>query len=113
MDKYKFQKDKVVKLNSFFMKNVLFSALFILLYFVLAYILMMILLGQNDMSQEFKISVISMVATFVITTSKSVIDKVLEIVTSIFSILSAEQEGLNKSLGVDLDLTPNDNVKEA
>ena len=50
-----------------------------------------------------KISLVSMIITFILTMSKSIIDKTIQIIQYIFSLLSEEQRGLNKNIGVEID----------
>lgn len=44
-----------------------------------------------------------MIATFILTTSKSIIDKIIVIMKFLISLLGEEQRGLNKNIGVEVD----------
>lgn len=98
-----FTENKIKRLNNFFMKNMVIQT--ILLFFVfLTSIIMLILLTKLDkLEGELKITIITMVATFILTTSKTIIDKLISIIQYIISLLSEEQRGFSKNMGVEID----------
>lgn len=53
-----------------------------------------------------------MVATFVLTTSKTIIDRTIEIVTYTVRILGEEQRGFNKKIGVEMGEVDFGNLSE-
>lgn len=57
----------------------------------------------TNMDESVKITIISMVATFILTTSKALIDRLIEVVVYIMRLLGEEQRGLNKKMGVEID----------
>jgi len=85
------------------MKNILMGSIFILLMFLLTVILLVVIVKVTSIDDALKITIISMVATFIITTSKSIIEKSIVIVSYLIRLLSEEQRGLNNNIGVNIE----------
>lgn len=98
-----FEKDKIKSLNRFFMRSIFFGLLFAFLLFVLTVTLLLFTIMATDMDSSVKITIISMVATFVLTTSKTLMDRTIEIITYTMRILGEEQRGFNKKIGVEMN----------
>jgi hypothetical protein len=98
-----FKKDKVLHLNKFFMRNVIITSIFTILIFILSVIGLIIIVNIHDIDQGLKITLISITATFILTTSKTLIDKSIQIVSYIIVFLSEEQRGIHRDLGIDVD----------
>ncbi|KFZ26208.1 MAG: hypothetical protein KQ78_01559 [Candidatus Izimaplasma bacterium HR2] len=98
-----FEEEKIKLLNKFFMKNVVFGALFMLIMFSVTVILLLLIIKTTSVDETLKISLISMVVTFIITTSKSIIEKSITIVSYLIRLLSEEQRGLSGNLGIEID----------
>ena len=98
-----FENKKILTLNKFFMKNVLMGLLFSLLLFVLSVVLLITILSISNVDMAVKVTIISMAATFILTTSKSLIDRSIEVVTYVVKLLGEEQRGLNKKIGVEVE----------
>ena len=98
-----FEKKKILSLNKFFMRNVLFGIIFSFLLFILTVALLVFCIVITDLNEAIKISIISMVATFILTTSKTLIDRVVEVVTYAIRLLGEEQRGLNKKIGIEMN----------
>jgi len=98
-----FEDKKMKSLNKFFMRNVILGLLFSLLLFVLTVglLVFVIMIGEIDMAV--KVTIISMIATFVLTTSKTLIDRTIELVTYVIRLLGEEQRGLSKKLGIEVE----------
>src|SRR5690554_151933 len=64
-EQYDFQKDKIKNLNKFFMKSVLYGTLLTFIMFILAVIILLITINTQEIDQTLKISIVSMIATFV------------------------------------------------
>jgi len=103
VDSSKFQKEKIKNLNKFFMRNVFISGVLALMTFIMSIVMLIILLNIDGLDEALKISLISMIATFIITTGKTLIDKFIAILQYLTNLLSEEQRGLNKNIGVDID----------
>ena len=108
-----FEKKKIMSLNKFFMKNVMFGLLFSLLLFVLTVGLLIFILTVSDVDIAVKITIVSMIATFVLTTSKTLIEKTIDVVTYIVKLLGEEQRGLNKKMGIEIAEVEFDNSSES
>lgn len=54
------------------------------------------------MDESVKITIISMVATFILTTSKTLIECIIEVVVYVMRLLGEEQRGLNKKIGIEV-----------
>ena len=102
-EQHDFQKDKIKNLNKFFMKSVVFGTLLTFTMFILAVIILLITINTQDIDQTLKISIVSMIATFVLTTAKALIDKLIMVVTYIVRLLTEEQRGFSKNIGIDID----------
>lgn len=98
-----FQKEKIKHLNKFFMKNVLLASLISVLIFALSVATLIMIVNINNIDSGLKITLISITATFILTTSKTLIDKAIQIVTYLVVLLSEEQRGINKNLGIEID----------
>ena len=98
-----FESKKITRLNKFFMRNVFVGLGISILMFVLTVGLLLFTLFASDIDGNVKVTIVSMIATFVLTTSKTMIDRVIELVTYTVRLLGEEQRGLNKKLGVEID----------
>lgn len=97
-----FERNKITNLNSFFMKSVKNGLVFAFVLFVITVGLLLFIIIATDIDQSVKITIISMVATFVLTSSKTLMDRSVEIVTYTFRLLGEEQRGFNKKIGVEI-----------
>lgn len=111
-----FESRKIVSLNKFFMRNVLWGLIFSIVLFIASVLLLVFIIKSTAIDDSVKITIISMVATFVLTTSKSLIDRTVEIVVYIVRLLGEEQRGLNKKIGIEIEdvdyLSLNEEQKE-
>ena len=98
-----FQKKKISALNKFFMKNIIINFFILLFLYLLSFVFLFILINFPLIDDGLKISLISMIATFILTTSKSLIEKFLSFISYLFNLLGNEQHGLNKNIGIDVD----------
>ncbi|PKK97437.1 MAG: hypothetical protein CVV57_09750 [Tenericutes bacterium HGW-Tenericutes-2] len=98
-----FEKDKIKSLNQFFMKSITHGLLFAFLLFIITVVLLLFTIIATDMDSSVKITIISMVATFVLTSSKTLMDRTVEIITYTVRLLGEEQRGFNKKIGIDID----------
>lgn len=99
----RFQKKKILVLNKFFRKSIFINNILMFLTYVTSITFLIILLNNSNLDDGMKISLVSMIITFILTMSKSIIDKTIQIIQYIFSLLSEEQRGLNKNIGVEID----------
>lgn len=105
-DKNRFQKKKIISLNKFFMHQISLNGLFILIIYILSFIFLFLLTQGIIINEQLKISLISMSTmstTFILTNSKTIIEKLIAIIQFIISQLGAEQRGLNKNIGIEMD----------
>lgn len=102
-EKHTFESKKIMSLNKFFMKNVMWGLFSSVLLFVVSVCLLICIIMITNMDESVKITIISMVATFILTTSKALIDRLIEVVVYIMRLLGEEQRGLNKKMGVEID----------
>jgi len=98
-----FEKDKIKSLNQFFMKSITHGLLFAFLLFIITVVLLLFTIIATDMDSSVKITIISMVATFVLTSSKTLMDRTVEIITYTVRLLGEEQRGFNKKIGIEID----------
>lgn len=98
-----FEKDKIKTLNTFFMKSISHGLIFAFLLFVITVGLLLFTIIATDMDSSVKITIISMVATFVLTSSKTLMDRTVEIITYTVRLLGEEQRGFNKKIGIEID----------
>lgn len=98
-----FEGKKILSLNKFFMKHVIIGIVSSVLLFLISILLLIFIIIATNIDESVKISIISMVATFILTTSKTMIDRLIQAVTYILRILAEEQRGLNKKIGIDID----------
>lgn len=98
-----FEGKKILSLNKFFMKHVIIGIVFSVLLFIVSVLLLIFIIIATNIDDSVKITIVSMVATFILTTSKSLIDRLIEAVLYILKLLGEEQRGLNKKIGVDID----------
>lgn len=98
-----FQQEKIISLNRFFMKNVGIGCLLIIIVFVISFSFVIIIINYCTMDNGLRISLISMVATFILTTGRTIIDKLITIIKFMVSLLSEEQRGLNKNIGIHIE----------
>lgn len=109
---FNFESQKIISLNKFFMKSVSLGLVFTFLLFILTVGLLIFTVIATNMDESVKITIISMVATFVLTTSKTIIDRTIEIVTYTVRILGEEQRGFNKKIGVEMGEVEFGNLSE-
>lgn len=109
---FNFESQKIISLNKFFMKSVSLGLVFTFLLFILTVGLLIFTVIATNMDESVKITIISMVATFVLTTSKTIIDRTIEIVTYTVRILGEEQRGFNKKIGVEMGEVDFGNLSE-
>lgn len=102
-DKNRFQKKKIISLNKFFMHQISLNGLFILIIYIMSFIFLFLLTQRIVIDEQLKISLISMSTTFILTTSKTIIEKLIAIIQFIISQLGAEQRGLNKNISIEMD----------
>lgn len=98
-----FQHNKIMTLNKFFMRNMGIQTFLLLLIYILSIVCLLILINTTNIDDSLKISLISMIATFILTTSKSILDKIIVIMKFLISLLGEEQRGLNKNMGIEVD----------
>lgn len=98
-----FEKDKIKSLNRFFMRSIFYGLVFAFLLFVLTVVLLLFTIMATDMDSSVKITIISMVATFVLTSSKTLMDRTIEIVTYTMRILGEEQRGFSRKIGIEMN----------
>lgn len=98
-----FQKEKIIQLNKFFMKSVIRGLVLLFFTFTVSTGLLITIIKISDVDQTLKISLISMVATYILTMSKTMIDRIITIITFLFQLLSAEQRGFNKNIGIEIE----------
>lgn len=102
-EQHDFQKDKIKNLNKFFMKSVIYGTVLTFIIFILAVAILLITINTQNIDQTLKISIVSMIATFVLTTTKTLIDKLITVVTFVVRLLSEEQRGFSKNIGIEID----------
>ncbi|MBN3490239.1 hypothetical protein JV173_01805 [Acholeplasma equirhinis] len=102
-EKHTFESKKIMSLNKFFMKNVMWGLFSSVLLFVVSVCLLIFIIMITNMDESVKITIITMVATFILTTSKALIDRLIEVVVYIMRLLGEEQRGLNKKIGIEID----------
>lgn len=98
-----FQKQKIKQLNIFFMKLVIRSIISAFSFFVASIFLLVLIIKISDLDPALKISLVSMVSTYVLTISKIIIDKILSIISFLIKLLSEEQRGFSKNIGIEID----------
>lgn len=98
-----FQYKKISLLNQFFMRHIMIGNLYVILMFAAAVGFLVFLVFMLKLNNEIKITLISMIATFILTTSKTIIDKTSSTIQYLISLLTEEQRGLNKDLGIEID----------
>jgi hypothetical protein len=104
-----FQHNKIMTLNKFFMRNMGIQTLLLLLIYILSIVCLLILINTTNIDDSLKISLISMIATFILTTSKGILDKIIIIMKFLISLLGEEQRGLNRNMGIEVDKIDFDN----
>ncbi len=98
-----FEKDKIKSLNQFFMKSITHGLLFAFILFIITVGLLLFTIIATDMDSSVRITIISMVATFILTSSKTLMDRTIEITTYTVRLLGEEQRGFNKKIGIDVE----------
>ena len=101
-DRFSFESKKILSLNRFFMKHVIWGLVFSILLFVMSVLLLIFIIIATNMDESVKITIISMVATFILTTSKTLIERIIEVVVYVMRLLGEEQRGLNKKVGIEV-----------
>jgi len=102
-NKNTFTEKKIQSLNHFFMKNMIIQSILLFLIFLISTILLILLIRFGKLDNELKVTIITMIATFILTTSKTIIDKLIAIIQYIISLLSEEQRGFSKNMGIEID----------
>lgn len=97
-----FTESKIKALNSFFMKSIIMQIILLFIVFLASNIMLIILIKFGQLNDELKITIITMIATFILTTSKTIIDKLISIIQYIISLLSEEQRGFSKNIGIEI-----------
>lgn len=100
---HSFKKEKIQTLNKFFMRNVVIASLISIVIFILSVVGLIAILNMRNIDEGLQITLISITATFILTTSKTLIDKATQIVSYLVVLLSEEQRGINKNIGIDID----------
>lgn len=98
-----FTKNKIKTLNRFFMKSIIVEIVFLFIVFLASNLMLIILIKLGQLNDELKITIMTMIATFILTTSKTIIDKLISIIQYIISLLSEEQRGFSKNIGIEID----------
>jgi hypothetical protein len=98
-----FEKDKIKSLNQFFMKSITHGLLFAFLLFIITVVLLLFTIIATDMDSSVRITIISMVATFILTSGKTLMDRTVEIATYTMRLLGEEQRGFNKKIGIEIE----------
>ncbi len=79
------------------------QSILLFLVFLISTIMLILLIQFGKLDNELKITIITMIATFILTTSKTIIDKLIAIIQYIISLLSEEQRGFSKNMGIKID----------
>lgn len=103
-----FEHTKITMLNKFFMKKIFLNSIINLFLFLLSVSLLVVLLQLSHIDSGLKITLISMTATFILTTSKSMIDRTATLIQFLVNLLCEEQRGLSKTIGIEVDKVPFD-----
>ena len=82
-----FQNNKIVALNKFFMRNIVIQTLLLFFLYTISIIFLFVLIRTADIDNSLKISLISMIATFILTTSKGMLEKIIMIIKFLISLL--------------------------
>lgn len=98
-----FKKDKIKTLNSFFMKKIVTSSIVAIFIFILSIVFLIIIINIQKIDEALKITLISITVSFILTTTKTLIDKSIQIVTYLVLLLSEEQRGINQNIGIAVD----------
>ncbi|MDR1697969.1 MAG: hypothetical protein LBR37_03610 [Erysipelotrichaceae bacterium] len=85
------------------MRNVVIGSIIAVIIFILSTTGLILIVKMNNIDSGLKITLISITATFILTTSKTLIDKTIQIVSYLVVLLSEEQRGINKNLGIEID----------
>jgi hypothetical protein len=102
-NKNTFTENKIKTLNHFFMKNIMIQSILLCIIFSISIVMLIILIRLGKLEDELKITIITMIATFILTTSKTIIDKLITMIQYIISLLSEEQRGFSKNIGIEID----------
>lgn len=102
-NKNTFTENKIKTLNHFFMKNIMIQSVLLCIIFSISIVMLIILIRLGKLEDELKITIITMIATFILTTSKTIIDKLITMIQYIISLLSEEQRGFSKNIGIEID----------
>lgn len=102
-NKNTFTENKIKILNHFFMKNIMIQSILLCIIFSISIVMLIILIRLGKLEDELKITIITMIATFILTTSKTIIDKLITMIQYIISLLSEEQRGFSKNIGIEID----------
>lgn len=98
-----FTQNKIKSLNNFFMKNIIIQSILLFAVFFVSIIMLISLIKLDQLQGELRTTIVTMIATFILTTSKTLIDKLITIIQYIISLLSEEQRGFSKNIGVEID----------
>lgn len=102
-DQIEFANRKLISLNNFFMRKVILGLILSLTIFVISFVFLIVLLDRENIDETLRITIISMLATFILTTSKTLIDRIIELVIYIMRLLGEEQRGFNKKIGIETE----------
>ncbi len=72
-----FQKKKIISLNKFFMQQITLNGFLIIVIYIISFIFLFLLTQGIIIDEQLKISLISMSTTFILTTSKTIIEKLI------------------------------------
>ena len=118
MNNTNFSETKIKNLNRFFMRNIYVLTLLVIVLFLSTIAVLYFFLSAIEIEHEVRISLISIIITFIITSSRSLISKYISITVFLMNLLSEEQRGLSKSIGIevnrikyeDLEIFENENI---
>lgn len=111
--KNKFQKNKIMSLNKFFMRKATFGTTLTIFLYILTFVFLFLLINHSTIDESLKITLISMVATFILTTSKTMLEKIFATIDYILTLLGNEQRGLHKNIGIEVEKVELDTTHES
>ncbi|MDR0934978.1 MAG: hypothetical protein LBM03_01575 [Erysipelotrichaceae bacterium] len=84
------------------MKNIIVGGLLTVVIFLLS-VGLLFDLNSTVLNNALKITIISMMVTFILATARSLIDKIGQIVHYLVMLSSEEQRGIPSSIGIDIE----------
>lgn len=81
------------------MKNILIQSILLLAFFV-SIIMLISLIKLAQLQRKSRTTIITMSATFILTTSKTLIKKLIAIIQYVISLVNEEQRGFSKNISV-------------